>query len=296
MRALESGALASTRFDAASAVRPMKPGAKGERVSRDNPVPVPPFLGARRATDIDVEALYPYVNEQALFRGRWGFRRGKSSAEEYDRLVREKVRPIYDALKRRGAEEGLILPKVAYGYFRCYSDGDTLVVEDGGKRLEFPFPRQDSPPHLCIADYFRTREEGGDVVSFFVATIGDRIGEATHELFAADRYHDYLMLHAFGVEVTDALAEYWHERIRVELGIGGKKPAGPGGYIVQEYQGSRYGFGYPSCPDLSAHGPVFELLSPGEIGVTLTESMEMVPEHTTSAIVAHHPQAKYFAV
>ncbi|MGE5700697.1 MAG: methionine synthase [Deltaproteobacteria bacterium] len=296
MRALESGALASTRFDAASAVRPMKPGAKGERVSRDNPVPVPPFLGARRVTDIDVAALYPYVNEQALFRGRWGFRRGKSSAEEYDRLVREKVRPIYEALKRRGAEEGLILPKVAYGYFRCWSEGDTLVVEDGGKRFEFPFPRQESPPHLCIADYFRTREEGGDVVSFFVATVGDRIGEATHELFAADRYHDYLMLHAFGVEITDALAEYWHERIRGELGIGGKKPAGPGGYVVQEYQGSRYGFGYPSCPDLSAHGPVFELLSPGEIGVTLTESMEMVPEHTTSAIVAHHPQAKYFAV
>ena len=296
MRALESGALASTRFDAASAVRPMKPGAKGERVSRDIPVPVPPFLGARRVTDIDVAALYPYVNEQALFRGRWGFRRGKSSAEEYDRLVREKVHPIYEALKRRAAEEGLILPKIAYGYFRCFSDGDTLVVEDGGKRFEFPFPRQESPPHLCIADYFRTREEGGDVVSFFVATVGDRIGEATHELFAADRYHDYLMLHAFGVEVTDALAEYWHERIRVELGIGGKKPAGPGGYIVQEYQGSRYGFGYPSCPDLSAHGPVFELLSPGEIGVTLTESMEMVPEHTTSAIVAHHPQAKYFAV
>jgi len=129
-----------------------------------------------------------------------------------------------------------------------------------------------------------------------VATVGDRIGEAAHELFASDRYHDYLMLHSLGVEVTDALAEYWHEVMRGELGIGGQKPAEPGGYVVQEYQGSRYGFGYPSCPDLSAHEAVFELLRPGEIGVTLTESMEMVPEHTTSAIVAHHPQAKYFAV
>jgi 5-methyltetrahydrofolate--homocysteine methyltransferase len=296
MRALEKGALASTKYDAAARVQPMKPGAKGERISHDHPVPVPPFLGARRATDIDVKALFPYVNEQALFRGRWGYRRGKLSADEYDRLVREKVRPMYEEIRRRGVEEGLLRPKVAYGYFRCVSEGDTLVVEDAGKRHEFPFPRQAAPPHLCIADYFRPREEGGDVVAFFVATVGDRIGEAAHELFSSDRYHDYLMLHAFGVEVADALAEYWHEVIREELGIGGRKPAGPAGYIVQEYQGSRYGFGYPSCPDLSAHKAVFELLAPEEIGVTLTETMEMVPEHTTSAIVAHHPQAKYFAV
>jgi 5-methyltetrahydrofolate--homocysteine methyltransferase len=296
MRELENGTLASTTYDAAAAVPQIKPGARSEQIIRDNPVPVPPFLGARRVTEIDVAALFPYVNEQALFRGRWGYRRGKLSAAEYDRLIAEKVRPMYEALQRRSIEEKLLRPMVAYGYFRCFSDGDTVVVEDGGKRREFPFPRQAAPPHLCIADYFKPREEGGDVVAFFVATVGDRIGEAAHELFASDRYHDYLMLHALGVEVTDALAEYWHEVIRGELGIGGQKPAAPGGYVVQEYQGSRYGFGYPSCPDLSAHVPVFELLQPGEIGVTLTESMEMVPEHTTSAIVAHHPQAKYFAV
>jgi len=122
------------------------------------------------------------------------------------------------------------------------------------------------------------------------------LSRATQELFTSDRYHDYLMLHAFGVEVTDALAEYWHEAMRRELGIAGDRPASFSGYVVQEYQGSRYGFGYPSCPDLSAHTAVFELLDPGRIGVTLTESMEMVPEQTTSAIVVHHPQAKYFAV
>jgi 5-methyltetrahydrofolate--homocysteine methyltransferase len=294
MRALEGGTLVSTsrRPDAAPA---MKPGPKNARISRDNPVPSPPFLGARRVTGIDVEALFPYVNEQALFRGRWGYRRGKLSAEEYDRLVREKVQPTYESLKRRSVEEGLIRPKVAYGYFRCSSGGDTLDVEDSGRRYAFPFPRQKDPPHLCLADYFKTGEEGGDIVAFFVATVGDRIAEATHELFSEDRYHDYLMLHAFGVEITDALAEYWHEVIRGELGIAARKPAAPAGYVVQEYQGSRYGFGYPSCPDLDAHRTVFELLSPGEIGVTLTETMEMVPEHTTSAIVAHHPQAKYFA-
>ena len=296
MRDLENGTLASTTFDAAAAVPTITPGARSERISRDNPVPVPPFLGARRVTQIDVAALFPYVNEQALFRGRWGYRRGKLSAAEYDRLIAEKVRPMYETLKRRCVEERLLRPMVAYGYFRCHSDGDTVVVEDGGKRHEFPFPRQSAPPHLCIADYFKTSEEGGDVVAFFVATVGDRIGEAAHELFASDRYHGYLMLHALGVEVTDALAEYWHEVIRGELGVGGQKPAAPGGYVVQEYQGSRYGFGYPSCPDLTAHIPVFELLRPEDIGVTLTETMEMVPEHTTSAIVAHHPQAKYFSV
>ena len=296
MRALEGGTLASSAYGAASAVLPMKPCSKTGRIALDNPVPVPPFLGARRVADIDLEALFPYINEQALFRGRWGYRRGKTSAAEYDKLVREKVRPMYEELKRRSVEERLIGPKVAYGYFRCVSEGDTVAVLDGGRRYAFPFPRQNSPPHLCIADFFKPQEEGGDIVAFFVATIGPGIGEAAHALFAADRYHDYLMLHAFGVEVADALAEYWHEVIRGELGIAARKPAAPAGYVVQEYQGSRYGFGYPSCPDLDAHRTVFELLSPGEIGVTLTETMEMVPEHTTSAIVAHHPQAKYFAV
>jgi len=296
MRALESGTLASTRYDRAASAEPMKPGARGELISRDIPVPSPSFLGARRVTDIDIHALYPYVNEQALFRGRWGYRRGKLSAEEYERLIREKVRPMYETLKRRGVEEGFLNPKVAYGYFRCFSDGDTLVVENAGKRHEFPFPRQKAPPHLCIADYFRSLGEGGDIVAFFVATVGAEIGKAAQALFSADRYHDYLMLHSFGVELADALAEYWHEEIRGELGIGERKPASPVGYVVQEYQGSRYGFGYPSCPDLGAHKAVFELLAPEEIGVTLTESMEMVPEYTTSAIVAHHPQAKYFAV
>jgi 5-methyltetrahydrofolate--homocysteine methyltransferase len=218
------------------------------------------------------------------------------TAEEYAGLVRDTVRPLYESLKLRGVEEGLLRPKVAYGYFRAFAQGDTLLVEHGGRTYPFPFPRQKSPPHLCIADYFRTREEGDDVAGFFVATIGEEIGRAARELFESGRYHDYLMLHAFGVEVTDALAEYWHEAMRRELGIAGLRPPTFSGYVAQEYQGSRYGFGYPSCPDLSAHVPVFELLSPGAIGVSLTESMEMVPEQTTSAIVVHHPQAKYFAV
>jgi 5-methyltetrahydrofolate--homocysteine methyltransferase len=295
LREFEAGSLASTVFEA-DAAPAMVPGPKGTAVARDIPVPEPPFLGNRHVTGIDPALLFPYINEQALFRGRWGYRRGKMTAEAYAELVREKVRPMYEELKRRGVTEGILRPKVAYGWFRCFAEGDTLVVEHEGRAFPFPFPRQKSPPHLCIADYFRGRDEGGDVAGFFVATIGEEMARATRELFESDRYHDYLMLHAFGVEVTDALAEYWHEAMRRELGIAEERPASFAGYVVQEYRGSRYGFGYPSCPDLSAHLPVFELLAPGEIGVNLTESMEMVPEQTTSAIVVHHPQAKYFAV
>jgi 5-methyltetrahydrofolate--homocysteine methyltransferase len=295
MQEFEAGTLHSTTYRE-TGKKAAAPGRKEARIARDIPVPDPPFLGPRHVTDIRTDLLFPYVNEQALFRGRWGYRRGKMEAEEYRRLVEETVRPMYEKLKRQCVEEELSRPMVAYGYFRCFSEDDTLVVQHGGRDYAFPFPRQKDPPHLCIADYFRTTAEGGDIAGFFVATIGERFSQATRELFEANRFHDYLMLHALSVELTDALAEHWHEMMRRELGIAGQKPSGPEGYVVQEYQGSRYGFGYPACPDLEAHRPVFELLRPGEIGVVLTETMEMVPEQTTSAIVAHHPQAKYFAI
>jgi len=295
VRDFEAGALTSTVFDA-SAARRKKPGLKNVEIARDNPVPEPPFSGARVVEDIDPAALFEYVNEQALFRGRWGYRRGKMEADAYRELIDGKVRPLYEELKVRVIDEGLVQPRVAYGYFDCHCDGDALVVRHGGREFDFAFPRQAEPPHLCIADFFRARKDGGDVAAFFVVTIGDRLGAAARGLFEGDEYHDYLVLHALGVEITDALAEYWHEAMRRELGIGRHRPADAGGYAVQDYQGSRYGFGYPSCPDLEAHVGVFELLDPGAIGVTLTENMEMVPEMSTSAIVAHHPQAKYFAV
>ncbi len=296
LRDLEAGQLKATTWTATTAPAAMKPGPKEAAVARDNPVPRPPFLGFRHVLEIDPGRVFPYVNEQALFRGRWGYRRAKMTAEQYEDLIATKVRPLYEDLKRRSRQEGLIQAKAAYGYFRCYGDGDRLIVEDEGREHCFGFPRQASEPHLCIADYFKSRQEGGDVVGFFVVTIGERISQVTRQLFETNAYHDYLMLHAFSVEVTDALAEHWHEVMRDELGIGGKRPMGIAGYVVQEYQGSRYGFGYPACPDLEAHRPVFELLRPEGIGVTLTENMEMVPEQSTSAIVAHHPQAKYFAV
>ena len=295
VRDFEAGRLRSTTFDATAAA-PLKPGLKNIELNRDNPVPTPPFLGFRHVRDIPPAEIFPYVNTEALFRGRWGYRRAKLSAEEYAKILAEKVRPLYAKLQEESISKGLLQPQAAYGYFHCFSRGDELVIRDGDREFAFGFPRQAEPPHLCIADYFKTEAEGGDVAGFFVVTIGARLGERTQELFAANQYHDYLMLHGFGVEVTDALAEYWHAVMRRELGIAGREPATRAGFVTQDYQGSRYGFGYPACPDLGAHQPVFALLKPETLGVTLTENMQMVPEFTTSAIVAHHPQAKYFAV
>jgi 5-methyltetrahydrofolate--homocysteine methyltransferase len=297
LKDFEAGQLTATAAAPKNGKPRLKPGVKDVNIDRSQPVPEPPFYGLRHVVDIDPAKLFPYVNEQALFRGRWGYRRtSSSSAEEYAELTRSKVTPLYESLKARSLEEGLLQPKAAYGYFRCYSQGDKVLVETGEDVMEFEFPRQQSPPYLCIADYYRTREEGGDVAAFFVVTIGDRIAEETKRLFEADAYHDYLMLHGFSVEVTDALAEYWHEEMRRELGINRDKPDDMTGYVTQGYQGSRYGFGYPACPDLDAHEMLFKILEPEKIGITLTETMEMVPEVSTSAIIAHHPQAKYFAV
>lgn len=297
LKDFEAGHLKSTIAATKNGKPRMKPGVKDVNIDRSQPVPEPPFYGLRHVVDIDPARLFAYVNEQALFRGRWGYRRtASSSAEDYAELTRSKVAPLYEGLKERSLREGLLQPKAAYGYFPCYSEGDTVYVESGTEVMAFAFPRQQSPPHLCIADYYRTREEGGDVAAFFVVTIGERIAAETRRLFEADAYHDYLMLHGFSVEVTDALAEYWHEEMRRELGINRDKPDDMTGYVTQGYQGSRYGFGYPACPDLDAHELLFKLLEPEKIGVTLTETMEMVPEVSTSAIIAHHPQAKYFAV
>ena len=160
----------------------------------------------------------------------------------------------------------------------------------------FTFPRQENPPRLCIADYFKTEEDGGDLLPCFVVTLGDVVGQLATELYEKDAYHDYLMLHGFGVELTDALAEYWHEIVRSELGIEDGEAKEARDYVHQQYRGSRYAFGYPACPNLDDHEPLFEMLDPARIGVTLTSTMEMVPEQTTSAIILHHPQAKYFSV
>ncbi len=296
VREHEEGRLQSTAYDPLTAVQPMKPGVRHLTVDRSNPVPLPPFIGQRYVEEIDPALFLPLINTQALFRGRWGYRRGKMGADEYRELVHGTVQPIYQELLHRSTAEGWLQARVSYGYFSCHAEENTVIVKADGQEYPFPFPRQAEPPHLCIADYFKSAGEGGDIAGFFIVTIGARIGEETARLYRDNAYHDYLMLHGFSVEATDALAEYWHGVMRTELGIAGDRTGDPVGAITQEYQGSRYGFGYPACPDLGAHRPLFDFLKPEAIGISLTENMQMVPEQTTSAIVAHHPQAKYFAV
>ncbi len=292
----EEGQLEATTFDGATQAATPVAAVATREVVRDNPIPPAPFLGFRHVTEIESEQLFDYLNRPALFRGRWGYRRGKQSKEEYEALIRDKVEPLYEKMKAQCLQSQLIRPRAAYGYFRCFSRDNDVVLDTEEGAIVCPFPRQAMAPHLCIADYFKREDEGGDVAGFFVVTIGEAIRQETQRLYEQDNYHDYLILHGLSVEITDALAEYWHEIMRRELGFAAAKPDGVTGYVHQPYQGSRYGFGYPACPDMAIHQPLWRLLQPEGIGVTLTESMEMVPEQSTSAIVVHHPQAKYFAV
>lgn len=296
VREFEEGVLQTTVYNIATAIKPLKPGVKDTAVDTTNPVPRPPFLGQRYVEDIDPAALTAFINQEALFRGRWGYRRGKMSAEEYRQLIEGTVRPMYQELIHRSLSEGWITPKITYGYFACHAQENMLYVEAEGKKYDFPFPRQMEPPFLCIADYFKSADAGGDIAGFFIVSIGDRFAEETAKLYQRNAYHDYLMLHGFSVELTDALAEYWHGVMRQELGLGKLHSGDVVGAVTQNYQGSRYGFGYPSCPDLEAHKALFAFLKPEVLGIGLTETMQMTPEQTTSAIVVHHPQAKYFAV
>ena len=217
--------------------------------------------------------------------------------EEYQALVREKVRPIYQELKKRSVHEKLLDPKVVYGYFQCQSAGNDLIVYDEDREVRFTFPRQPAGKHLCLADFFASRESGRmDVVAFHLVTVGRRASEYSHELFKADNYSDYLYFHGLSVESAEALAELWHRRIREELGIAGADSPELSRLFRQEYQGARYSFGYPACPSLEDQEKLFTLLKPERIDVELSEEFQLEPEQSTSAIIVHHPEAKYFSI
>jgi 5-methyltetrahydrofolate--homocysteine methyltransferase len=255
--------------------------------------PEPPFWGDRVVTGINLDAVAANLNEIALFRGRWGYRRGSLSAEQFERIMRDEVRPRYRELWRIVKAEGLFEPRLVYGYFHGRSQGDAVVIDDRGRELRFDFPRRRTEPRLNIADFVRT---DGDVVGFFVVTLGEAAVTRGREVFSRNEYLDYFLLHGLAVEITDALAEYAHTLMRHELGIGEPRRLSLQEIVTQAYRGSRYGFGYPACPDLSAHKLVWELLHPERIGISLAEGYQMVPEYSTAAIVIHHPQAKYFSV
>jgi 5-methyltetrahydrofolate--homocysteine methyltransferase len=287
-------------------------------VSTDVPVPEAPFLGTEVIKGIPLAEYAAYLDERALFMGQWGLKPSRGGGAgyggtnpssplapperrmSYEELVETEGRPRLRMWLERAQTEGLLEAAVVYGYFRCVSSGNDLIVlaADGVTELErFTFPRQRRDRRLCLADFFKPQDSGQtDVVAFQLATMGSRISAATGELFAKNAYREYLELHGLSVQLTEALAEYWHTRVRRELGVGGADPGDLAGFFRVDYRGARYSFGYPACPDLADRAKVMRLLEPSRIGVELSEEMQLHPEQSTDAIVVHHPEAKYFSV
>ncbi len=264
-------------------------------VAHDMPIFTPPFLGTRVAKGIAIDDIATYINETALFRNQWQFRPDKTISET-DGDFKERLRPQLREEIAKAQAEDLLTPSVAWGYFPVNSEGNNLIVwtddDRTTERVRFNFPRQRTEKRLCISDFFRTSEP--DYAAFHVVTIGSRATEAERELFAADRYTEYLLLHGLSVEMTEALAEYWHRRIREEWGFAAEDGPTLQGLFRQKYRGSRYSWGYPACPDLEEQTKLDELLDLSSIGVTLSEEFQLDPEQSTSAIIVPHPEAKYF--
>jgi 5-methyltetrahydrofolate--homocysteine methyltransferase len=268
---------------------------RSEAVAVDNPVPEPPFWGTQVVKGLQLAEYGAYLDERATFMGQWGLKPSrKDGGPSYEELVETEGRPRLRMWLERAQTDGLLQAAVVYGYFRCVSEGNDLIVlsETGEERERFTFPRQQRDERLCLSDYFRPRSSGEtDVVAFQLATMGPAVSEATAELFGKNAYREYLELHGVSVQLTEALAEYWHVRVRQELGIAAADPAELDGFFSVKYQGARYSIGYPACPDLADR-----LLQPERIGVELSEEMQLHPEQSTDAIVVHHPAARYFSV
>ncbi len=276
-------------------------------LSQDHNIPSPPFWGTRIVDQIELEEVYPFINDVALLKGQWRFVKGKLNEAEYQRVMREEAIPDFERLKRESRGGGLLTPKVVYGYFPCVSQGNELIIYDpesagnpkGGERelLRFDFPRQENEPYNCIADFFSGYESGKkDVLALQLVTVGAKASEYAMQLFESNNYKEYLYFHGFSVEFAEALAEYWHKQIRVELSIDRKDAKEIEKLWKQGYQGSRYSLGYPACPNLEDQAKIFTLLRPERIGVTLTEEFQLEPEQSTSAFIVHHPEARYFTL
>ncbi|MFG2719343.1 methionine synthase [Streptomyces sp. NPDC048416] len=266
-------------------------------VSTDNPVPTPPFWGTRVIKGIGLKEYASWLDEGALFKGQWGLKQARAGGPTYEELVETEGRPRLRGWLDKLHTEGLLEAAVVHGYFPCVSKGDDLILlnEDGSERTRFTFPRQRRGRRLCLADFFRPEESGEtDVVGLQVVTVGSKIGEATAELFEANAYRDYLELHGLSVQLAEALAEYWHARVRSELGFAGEDPSDVEDMFALKYRGARFSLGYGACPDLEDRAKIAELLEPERIGVHLSEEFQLHPEQSTDAIVIHHPEAKYF--
>jgi 5-methyltetrahydrofolate--homocysteine methyltransferase len=262
----------------------------------DTPIPLPPFWGVRELADAPVD-LFDHLDAFALIRNRWGFSQGSQSEEVFTAVLRDKAVPQLVRWKERLATDPLFQPKARYGYFPVRAEGNSLRVLDPADPEQtltlLTFPRQASSRRLCIPDFFSA--DRIDVLALQLVTLGQGAADHAARLYQGDGYGDYFAFHGLATELTEAYAERVHARIRRELGIAAKDLPGRA-LFAQGYQGSRYSYGYPACPDLEGNGPLLDLLQGNEIGVQLSESHQMDPEYTTSALVAWHPQARYFSV
>jgi len=292
-------------------------------VASENPIPVPPFWGTRIVKGVALADFSAFLDERATFMGQWGLKPSRAEdGASYQELVDTVGRPRLRYWLDRILGEGMLDASVAYGYFPVVADGDDMIVlhhgddptgrlgqagllaPDGGSggelgtdRLRFNFPRQRRDKHLCLADFVRGRTTGQtDVVALQLVTAGAHVDKVTAKMFAANQYRDYMELNGLTMQLTEALAEYWHSRIRSELGVGGEDPTDIAGMFKLEYRGARFSLGYPACPEMEDRRKVVELLKPERMGVVLSEELQLHPEQSTDAFVFHHPEAKYFSV
>lgn len=267
-------------------------------VAIDIDIPKVPFYGSRVVKGIPLADYVGMLDERALFVGQWGL---KGARGQYEEMAESEGRPRLRALLNEVQSNSWLEAAVVYGYFPCVSEGNDLVIlhhegpDKGKERVRFSFPRQGRDRRLCISDFFAAKGSGKvDVVAFHVVTMGNTVSKAANELFKADKYREYLELHGLSVQLTEALAEHWHARIREEMEVRALDAPDLQGILDQGYRGSRYSFGYPACPDIEQQVQLCELLEPERIGVTLSEEFQLHPEQSTSAIIVHHPEAKYF--
>jgi 5-methyltetrahydrofolate--homocysteine methyltransferase len=250
---------------------------------------------------VPIEALLPYLNDRMLFQFHWGYRKNGRRLKDYMKWARQELRGELARIVELCRADEILLPQAAYGYWPCAAEENDLVLFDPSERksevARFALPRQNGENGLCIADFVRDAGDGTpDVIGLQVVTVGQRASEVARDWFAEDRYQDYLYLHGFGVEMAEAMAEYVHKRIRAELGFAGEDARDRDRLLQQGYRGSRYSFGYPACPNLEDQEQILDLLGAERIGLKLSEGYQLHPEQSTSAIVLHHPQAKYFSV
>jgi len=263
-------------------------------------IPKPPFLGSRVVKGLALADYSEWLDERATFLGQWGLKPSRGEGPSYEDLVATEGRPRLRWWLDRIATESMLDAGVVYGFFPANSDGQEIIIyhhegpEAGKERARLHFPRQRRDKRLCLADYLRPVGQGEDFVAFHLVTMGSRIDAAAAAIFERNEYREYMELHGLSVQLTEALAEYWHARVRQEWGIGAEDASEISRILKQDYRGERYSFGYPACPDLSALTVIMDLLAPERIGVELSEEHQLHPEQSTSAIIFHHPEAVYF--